>query len=136
MNPFPVPAYNPDVLDTLPVAEVIHWLRSKGYRVLAPEPTYEAKVRTDAPDTSHAVEPRLATKSLLAQVYKAIITSNNGMTDWELENYLRRSHQSTSAARNVLVKRGLIYDTGRRRTNQAGNLCIVWERTYRSPKYV
>lgn len=52
--------------------------------------------------------------------------SPGGCTDDELEQLIRRSHQSVSSARNALVADGWLYDSGDRRTNRSGRKAVVW----------
>jgi hypothetical protein len=59
---------------------------------------------------------------------------DNGLTDDEIERKTSRSHQSSSAARNALMNRGLLKDSGQRRKNRRGLDCIVWVRVSPSSK--
>jgi hypothetical protein len=49
-----------------------------------------------------------------------------GATDDDIEQATTRSHQSVSAARNTLVKKGYLVDSGERRPNRWGNMAIRW----------
>lgn len=49
-----------------------------------------------------------------------------GMTDAELEGRLRKSHQTVSAARNELVKRGWLRDTGATKLTQYKREAVAW----------
>lgn len=49
-----------------------------------------------------------------------------GLCDHELEIQTGWLHQSASAARNTLLKDGLIKDSGLRRNTPQGNPAIVW----------
>lgn len=102
-------------------------LRRLGWTVTPPDPNAVTKVRRNAPDTSKAIEPRLGT--LQADVLEMIRWK--GSTDDELEVALRRSHQSVSASRNTLARKGLIRDSGLRRKNRYNNDAIVWVATDR-----
>lgn len=53
-----------------------------------------------------------------------------GMTDAEIEHRSRLSHQTASAARNALMNKGLIRDSGLRRKNPNGNDVIAWVRVH------
>lgn len=57
-----------------------------------------------------------------------LITEREGLTDEELERILGMKHQSVSAARNVLMNKGWIINSGRTRPNLNGNSAIVWVR--------
>lgn len=86
-------------------------------------------VRKDAPDTSKAVVDKIRTGTLQADVLSALIRKSamfGGATDDELERLLGRSHQSVSGARNALVRKGYVVDSGERRKNSHGNVAIVW----------
>jgi hypothetical protein len=101
-------------------------LRSHGYQVLSPKPHAKPKVRTGAPDTSKAIEPKL--NSGLGRVLDLLRTHpERGHTDDELEEWTGRTHQSVSAARRNGVIKGLIYDTGEKRKTRSGNDAIVWK---------
>lgn len=49
-----------------------------------------------------------------------------GMTDDELEVISGMSHQTVSARRNGLVRKGLVRDSGFRRATRSGRQAIVW----------
>lgn len=51
---------------------------------------------------------------------------DQGLTDNELEIITKWTHQSVSGARNALMMRGMIRDSGQRRPNQRGNREIAW----------
>lgn len=55
-----------------------------------------------------------------------LITKHDGLTDEELERLLGMKHQSVSAARNVLMNKGWIVNSGETRPNLNGNKAIVW----------
>ena len=86
-------------------------------------------VRKDAPDTSKAVSAKMRHGTLQTDVLAALINKSavfGGATDDELERFLGRSHQSVSGARNALVRKGYVVDSGERRKNSHGNMAIVW----------
>lgn len=86
-------------------------------------------VRKDAPDTSKAVSEKIRQGTLQAQILGAMVSKGSmfgGATDDELERLLGRSHQSVSGARNTLVRKGYVVDSGERRKNSHGNMAIVW----------
>lgn len=94
----------------------------------------EFRVGKNHPDTSKVVEPRIRAGSIQEQMlrlFEADLATGNplGYTDDELEVYLARSHQSVSATRNTLMRKGLVQDGGRRRTTRSENMAIVWTRT-------
>ncbi len=68
--------------------------------------------------------PRAGTK--LLAIYELICKSGSGLTDFEIEEATGMAHQSASAARNVLMNRGLIKDAGVTRKNARGMDAIVW----------
>lgn len=67
--------------------------------------------------------PRTGTR--LNEIYNHIIESN-GLTDFQIEEITGLAHQSASAARNTLMQRGLVTDSGQRRKNRRGHDAIVW----------
>lgn len=89
----------------------------------------EFHVRKDAPDTSKVVSDKMRAGTLQGDVLHALINKSavfGGATDDELERFLGRSHQSVSGARNTLVRKGYVVDSGERRKNSHGNMAIVW----------
>jgi hypothetical protein len=79
------------------------------------------------PDTSRAVSTKVASGTFQADVLAAIRRRGAyGATDDELEVTLGRTHQSVSAARNTLVRKGQVIDSGRRRKTRSKNAAIVW----------
>lgn len=105
------------------VEAAVRILRSNGYQVEEPRPDAEARVRKDAPDTSHLVEPKLG--SQMRRVLLCIGTYQP-ITDDAVEERLELTHQSVSAARRTLVLRGLVVDSGRRGKTRSGNKAILW----------
>jgi len=96
----------------------------------------EFHVRKDAPKTSKAIVEKIregtiqdAVLTLFVNLYHA---GGIGATDDEVEVALRRSHQSVSSARNTLVKRGYLVDSGYTRPNRYGNMAIRWTYTGRT----
>ena len=94
------------------------------------------RVHNDAPETSKAIVEKIregtiqdAVLTLFVNVYRA---GGIGATDDETEVALRRSHQSVSSARNTLVKRGYLVDSGYTRPNRYGNMAIRWTYTGRT----
>lgn len=55
-----------------------------------------------------------------------LITEHGGLTDEQIEQMLHLKHQSASAARNVLMNKGWVINSGRTRRNQNGNRAIIW----------
>ena len=107
---------------TDPMEEAVTLLRSKGWQVIAPRMT-EPRVRTGAPDTSKAIEPKL--NSQMGKVLE-FIRVHQPCSDDEMEVWLNLTHQSVSAARRHLVMRGLVVDSGLRHRTRSGNRCIAW----------
>jgi hypothetical protein len=91
-----------------------------------PDATF--RVRKDAPATSKAISSKVATGTQQAEAL-ALIKRHNGLTDDELEIHMKRAHQSVSATRNTLMRKGVITDSGLRRKTRYGNDAIVWVAT-------
>jgi hypothetical protein len=94
----------------------------------------EFHVRKDAPETSKAVAPRIREGSLQDDVLQLFVNLAHtgvaiGATDDDIEVSLKRSHQSVSGARNTLVRKGYLVDSGERRPNRYGNMAIRWTYT-------
>lgn len=79
-------------------------------------------------DTQKHAALRLAPKAgtLQEKVLDTIRSRRDGMTDEEIEQALSLKHQTASAARNSLMNKGLVADSGFRRNNLNGNPAIVW----------
>jgi hypothetical protein len=90
----------------------------------------EFHVRKDAPDTSKAMGVKVKRSGLqndvLAMFVDLYLGAGIGATDDYVEIALGRSHQSVSGARNTLVKKGYLVDTGIRVNNRYGNKAIIW----------
>ena len=50
----------------------------------------------------------------------------DGMTDKELEVAMILSHESASARRRGLVKKGLVRDSGAKKKNRSGRRAVLW----------
>jgi hypothetical protein len=107
-------------------------LRSYGYQVKPPNPKHKFRVRADAPETSHLIEPVLRADSLAAQIYTRFFADGSLYTCDEIERITGRAHQSASAAINTLMRRGLVTDSDTKRRTRYGNWAILWQRTRRS----
>jgi hypothetical protein len=88
----------------------------------------QARLSKKAQRTSRAAVARNADsiKGVQRDVLTALSRNPLGLTDFDLEDALGRTHQSVSAARNVLMNAGLVTDSGKTRPNARGNRCIVW----------
>ena len=88
----------------------------------------KARLSRKARSTSREAVHRNADsiKGVQRDVYTALTHNPLGLTDFDLEDALGRSHQSVSAARNALMMSGLVTDSGKRRPNRRGNNAIVW----------
>ena len=86
----------------------------------------EFRVRKDAPETSKAIVDKIRTGSLQDRLLTQFRWSALGWTDDELEQRTGRSHQSVSATRNTLMRKGYVVDSGNRRKTRSGNDAIVW----------
>lgn len=74
-----------------------------------------------------ATLPRSGTKGhTLWELF--IMAGTSGLTDDDVERKTGWTHQSASAARNMLMMKGLVRDSGKRRKNRRGLDCIIWER--------
>lgn len=87
------------------------------------------RISRNATDTQRAAVkttmPRSGTKG--AYLWSLFIAAGEyGLTDDEIEIETGWTHQSASAARNGLMTRGLLTDSGQRRKNRRGLACIVW----------
>jgi hypothetical protein len=91
----------------------------------------KARLSRKARPTSREAVARNADsiKGVQLAVYGLISKHPLGMTDFDLEDALGRSHQSVSAARNALMMAGLVTDSGKRRPNRRGNNVTVWVAT-------
>ena len=93
-------------------------------------------ISANHPDTSQMTLALFSGKSgtIRAKVfYTNQDAGSKGATDDEIEIAISRSHQSTSGARNTLVKDGWIQDSGLRRLTRYGNQAIVWVATSSRP---
>jgi hypothetical protein len=106
-----------------PITAAVTLLRANGYQVTEPRPDAEVRVRRNAPDTSHLVEPKLGTQ--MERVLR-MIEKYQPITDDGIEDMIGLTHQSVSAARNALVRRGLVVDSGKRWPTRSGNKAIQW----------
>jgi hypothetical protein len=69
--------------------------------------------------------PRMSEKR--TRIYQYLIDRvERGATDQEMQIALKISGDTLRPTRGKLLKDGLIYDSGKRRTNENGNECIVW----------
>lgn len=98
----------------------------------------EFHVRRDAPDTSKAIVESIRKGSLQEEMLGYFIRGtvnamSTGYTDDEMEVAMHRSHQSVSATRNTLVRKGYLVDSGARRRNRWNNEAIVWIWTGKQP---
>lgn len=90
----------------------------------------EFRVGRDAPATSKAVEPRIREGSLQERLLRLFDQwPQVGFTDDELETITGLTHQSVSACRNTLMRKGLIEASGFTRETRSGNEAIVWRRS-------
>jgi len=100
----------------------------------------EFHVGRNAPDTSKAVSDKIKSGSLQGLMLERFMfraqyvgIDGAGMTDDELEVFFGRTHQSVSACRNTLMRKGYLVDSGKRRKTRSGNQAIVWEWTGKQP---
>lgn len=64
---------------------------------------------------------------------RVTLSGDFGVTDDELEVVLDMSHQTASARRNGLVRKGLVCDSGRRRLTRSKRMATVWVRGRGTP---
>jgi hypothetical protein len=96
----------------------------------AGDPTATFHVRRDAPDTSKAIVDKVREGTLQAEMLRLFAVGHGvDWTDDELEQALARTHQSVSATRNTLARKGYLVDSGRRRKTRSNNDAIVWVHT-------
>lgn len=89
--------------------------------------TAEFRVRRTAPDTSKGIVDKVRGGSLQdAMLSRFRAASTTGYTDDELEQAMERTHQSVSATRNTLMRKGYVVDSGQRRRTRSGNPAIVY----------
>ena len=74
-----------------------------------------------------AAEKILPVSGTMRREIYELVQRANGLTDYELEEILKRKHQTVSASRRGLVIDGFLVDSGRTRKNDVDNDCIVWE---------
>jgi len=69
--------------------------------------------------------PRLSSRRAMVYLYLCD-QQEKGATDQEMQKALNMSGDTLRPARGSLLKDNLIYDSGKTRTNENGNECIVW----------
>jgi hypothetical protein len=91
------------------------------------------RVGKNAPETSKAMSMKVRQGTLQDDVLTLFVNlyraGGVGATDDDIEVSLKRSHQSVSGARNTLVRKGYLVDSGFTRLNRYGNQAIRWEYT-------
>lgn len=117
------------------ITSAIQYLRVRGYKVSPPDEAAVPRARRNAGKTSREGVARIRAGSVLEQVIGLYAPHHSaytrGLTDDEMEFHLHRAHQSVSSARNTLVAKGLLYDSGETRKTRSGNNATVWKRTTR-----
>ena len=100
----------------------------------------QLRARRNAPETSHQATDKIRAGSLGDHVLKLFVSDaladeerGGGWTDDELEQALNRSHQSVSASRNTLMRRGYVAATDERRNTRWGNPAVVYVWTGKDP---
>lgn len=110
-------------------------LRRAGWTVKEPERSAKIDLPVTATDTQQITVARMNAGTFRETLLWAFIWAEQGdppgLTDDEAEANSGRAHTTVSAARNVLARMGLVYDSGERRLTRAGNPAIVWRRTTR-----
>jgi predicted ArsR family transcriptional regulator len=106
-------------------------------RLVKPKPKKIKLVSSNAPGKAHRHAPETSAKAAsdIADisgkqrllVYKSIENSPDGMTDAQLEADLGIQGSSVRPRRKELQERGLIEDSGLRRTTPSGRQAVVWK---------
>lgn len=81
-------------------------------------------VPANAQPTSKAIVKKVRAGTLPDQILQLFYSRD--WIDDEIERHLNRAHQSVSAARRLLVRKGWLEDSGKRRKTQYNNNAIVW----------
>lgn len=119
-----------DYLEVVPVGAMYSITAHVGEVMVPTLGQADFRVSKNHPATSKAVEPKIREGSLQRDMLLWFDSSPlMGWTDDELEVQMERSHQSVSATRNTLVRKGLVHNTGMIRKTRSGNDAIVWGRT-------
>jgi len=86
------------------------------------------RLSAHATDTQRAAVRGMLPRSGSVQekVLRVISSHPDGLTDHEIEKITGLSHQTASAARNSLMNKGFVRDSGIRRNNDNGNPSIAW----------
>jgi hypothetical protein len=107
---------------------LIGYLADHGYTVVRADPDATFRVSRRHPGTSKAISDKVADGTMQAEAL-TLIREWGGLTDDELETRMGRTHQSVSATRNTLMRKGKVADSGLRRKTRSGNDAIVWVAT-------
>lgn len=109
------------------------YLRDRGYVVTKADPNAgddraTFRVSPDHPDTSRAIVTKIRAGSLQDRML-GLFERGQRYSDDGLEQILGRSHQSVSATRNTLVRKGYLVNSGETEVNRWGNDAILWMHT-------
>ena len=90
------------------------------------------KVGHNNPSTSTAMHAKASLRAGRDNhlIFWMVYDADRGLTDDEIELLTGKAHQSVSATRYALMKKGYLEDSGLRRKTRYGNEAIVWNVTY------
>lgn len=120
-------------------------MREHGWQVRAPRDQFVTPLQHAGHDTDHAVIAKMQLGTFREEMLWLFINAEpngiwglekQGWTDSELVEKTGRSESTVRSARNTLLNRGLVYDSGERRPTPAGNPAIVWRRTRRQAAFL
>lgn len=75
-------------------------------------------------------------KAIVNEVFSVMHYGVPGLSDHQLEQRLRREHQTVSSARNWLCEHGWLVDSGYRTTNPSKRKAVLWALTPKAQDYV
>jgi len=97
-------------------------LEYKNYRWVTTAPHNGVSTSVKA---AKSIQPKLQYLEMLVMIYFHTV---EGATCDECEVKLNLPHQTVSARINGLVKKGMLFDSGKKRLTRNGRKAIVWER--------
>lgn len=119
-----------DVLDEFPPRVVVDVMYKRTLkRIKSRHRADENLVRLNASPTDtqrKAAERKMPRSGTQQAEILTLIRMHGGLTDEQIEDLTGASHQSASAARNALMNKGWVLDSGDRRKNRNGNEAIIW----------
>ena len=85
-----------------------------------------AGFKTEGTSRLAAESIKISAKTLREYVLRTLINHPDGMTTDECASFLRESLLSIRPRFSELLNRGMIQDSGRRRSNHSGRFATVW----------